>query len=73
MHQRNKNSSIFQTSSWYGPQGTTVRGHASHPLWDVIRKPRAGYRGEAVTRAKRAHRPDRASLKFGYPKIFSLT
>ena len=37
----------FQTSSEYGPQRTAVHGHASHPLWDVIRKPQAGYRCEA--------------------------
>ena len=38
---------------------TAVHGHASHALWDVIRKSRVGYRGEA---AKRANRP--ASWKF---------
>ena len=63
----------FYKSTGYWPQRTAVHDHASHPLWDVIRKSRAGYRGEAATRAKRAHRPARGNLKYGYPKIFRLT
>ena len=38
----------FWISSGYEPHLTTVHGYASHPLWDVIRKPRAGYFGEAL-------------------------
>ena len=41
----------FQISSGYGPQWTAVHGHASHPLWDVIQKSRAGYRGTGPPRA----------------------
>ena len=41
---KNQKYVIFQTFSGYGPQRTAVHGYASHPLWDVIRKPRAGYR-----------------------------
>ena len=46
---------------------TAVHSHASHPPWDVIRKPRAGYRGEAPTG------PPRATLNSGIPQFFRLT
>ena len=33
----------FKTSSGYAPRRTAVHGHASHPLRDVTRNPRADY------------------------------
>ena len=63
----------FKTSSGYGPQQTAVHGHASHPLWDVIRKQRAGYRGEARPPARQGQLKIRVSENFSaYLTSFSI-
>ena len=55
---------ILYTSSGNGPQRTAVHGHASHPLWDVIRKLRAGYRGKARPLARQGQLRISVSQKF---------
>ena len=55
------------TSKCYGPQRSATHGRASQLLWDVIRKLRAGYRGEAHPTGQPG-----ATYNTGIPKIFGL-
>ena len=68
---------IFKTTGRYGHHRTTVHGHASHLLSDVIRKPRASYRGEARPPARQGQLKIRASQNFlayltSYAKVVTL-